>query len=45
MNSIMRDYEVKDVIEFLKEEIDRIIAQYPTQKEGSILSKAQAFEI
>lgn len=45
MNSIMKDYEVKDVIEFLKEEIDRIITQYPTQKEGSILSKAQAFEI
>ncbi len=45
MNVINRDYKEQDVIQFIKEEMDRIITQYPTMREGSILSLSQAFEI
>lgn len=45
MNVINRDYEEQDVVQFIKEEMDRIITQYPTMREGSILSLSQAFEI
>jgi hypothetical protein len=44
MNSVNRDYEEKDIVQFIKEEMDRISTQYPLMKE-SILSLAQAFEI
>jgi hypothetical protein len=40
-----QDYEIEDIVDFLKEEFDRIITQYPFQFEGTILSDAQAFEI
>lgn len=45
MEQNAQDYEVSDVIQFLKEEFERIITQYPFQLEGSVLSEAQAFEI
>ncbi len=45
MNTAESDYTDEDVIRFLKEESERIITLHPFQKEGSILSDAQAFEI
>lgn len=45
MPQSIQDYDENDVIQFLKEEFDRIITQYPFQLEGSVLSEAQAFEI
>jgi len=40
-----QDYGENDVVKFLKEEFERIITNYPFQREGSVLSEAQAFEI
>ena len=45
MAQTVQDYEEADVIQFLKEEFERIITLYPFQLEGSVLSEAQAFEI
>jgi len=45
MTQTAQDYDENDVIQFLKEELNRIITQYPLQLEGSVLSEAQAFEI
>ena len=39
-----KDYTEEDIIQFLKEEFERIIAQYPSQKEGGVLPDARAFE-
>lgn len=44
MAVISEDYSSEDVIQFLKEEFERISTQYPLQRTGS-LSDAQAFEI
>lgn len=40
-----QDYTEPDVVQFLKEEFERIITRFPLQREGSVLSEAQAFEI
>ena len=40
-----RDYEKKDVMEFLKEEMERIMTQYAPVGGDAILGKAQAFEM
>ncbi len=45
MRSAEADYTDEDVVRFLKEEYERIITLYPFQREGSVLSEAQAFEI
>ena len=45
MAVLQEDYNIDDVVQFLKEEFERIIAQYPFEREGSVLSDAQAFEI
>ena len=45
MRSSEADYTDEDVVRFLKEEYERIITLYPFQREGSVLSEAQAFEI
>ncbi len=45
MPQTTQDYNETDVVQFLKEEFERIITQYPFQREGSVLSEAQAFEI
>ncbi|MFY3741911.1 MAG: hypothetical protein HMLIMOIP_002372 [Candidatus Nitrosomirales archaeon] len=44
MDLVNEDYSSEDVIEFLKEEFERISTQHPLQRMGS-LSDAQAFEI
>ena len=40
-----RDYEVDQLIKFLKEEFERIINQYPRQIAGSLLDDAQALAV
>jgi len=40
-----RDYTETDIVQFLKEEFERLIALYPSQKEGGVLPEARAFEI
>lgn len=42
---IIGDYNEEDIINFLKEEFERIIVQYPHQKSGTLLSDAQALGI
>jgi hypothetical protein len=44
MNVINRDYNQTDVIQFIKEEMDRVLTQYPIGREN-ILRSAQAFQI
>ena len=44
MNVVNNDYRPEDVIKFLKEEFERIITQYPRQRE-CVLSDAQALAI
>jgi hypothetical protein len=45
MPSAKHDYTVEDVVQFLKEEFERILTLYPLQREGGALGEAQAFEI
>ncbi|MEM4247479.1 MAG: AIPR family protein, partial [Candidatus Woesearchaeota archaeon] len=44
MRAVNNDYNEQDVIDFLKEEFERIITQYPRQK-ANILSDAQALAV
>ena len=39
------DYEIDHLIQFLKEEFDRIINLYPRQSRGTLLNEAQAFGV
>ena len=45
MSKVNNDYTEKDVIDFLKEEFERIITKYPRQSRGSTLNDAQALAI
>ena len=45
MSKVNDDYDEKDVIDFLKEEFERIITKYPRQSRGSTLNDAQALAI
>jgi hypothetical protein len=45
MSATKQDYTPEDVVQFLKEEFERILTLHPLQREGSPLSEAQAFQI
>jgi hypothetical protein len=45
MNVVNTDYNPQDVGNFLREELERIITQYPRQRRGNQLSAAQAFAV
>jgi len=45
MNMNNRDYEKNDVLDFLMEEMERIMTQYAPVAGDAILGKAQALDI